>query len=235
MLRRVVTGIGRGFRETGQAIERMGARAQDNWIFQEKLCRHRSLMNLYDQRPKISSGVFVAPNASLIGSVEVKDCSSVWYGAVIRGDQSSVYVGGFSSVGDRTVVQSAAINPTGFSARTYIGDYVTIGQGCILRACTVDDNSVVGDGCIIQEGALVDRNAMLEAGSLLPSGARVPSGEVYGGSPASFVRKLSKEEITEFQMTAESTSALAAKHADEFLPYGEMYQLKEEMEAVKAK
>ena len=64
-------------------------------------------------------------------------------------------------------------------------------------------------------------------------GARVPSGEVYGGSPAAFIRKLSKEEITEFQMTAESTQVLAAKHADEFLPYGEMYQLKEEMVAAK--
>lgn len=151
------------------------------------------------------------------------------YGAVVRGDQSSIYIGGYSSIGDRTVVQSAAINPTGFSARTHIGDYVTIGQGCILRACTVDDNSVVGDGCIIQEGALVDRNAMLEPGSLLPSGARVPSGEVYGGRPASFVRKLSKEELTEFQETAEATAELAAKHADEFLPYGTLYQLKEEM------
>ena len=120
---------------------------------------------------------------------------------MVRGDQSSIEVGGFSSIGDRTVIQSAAINPTGFSARTYIGDYVTIGQGCILRACTVDDNSVVGDGCIIQEGALVDRNAMLEAGSVLPSGARVPSGEVYAGNPATFVRKLSKEELTEFQVS----------------------------------
>jgi carbonic anhydrase/acetyltransferase-like protein (isoleucine patch superfamily) len=154
---------------------------------------------------------------------------------VVRGDQSSIYIGGYSSVGDRTVIQSAAINPTGFSARTYIGDYVTIGQGCILRACTVDDNSVVGDGCIIQEGALVDRNAMLEAGSLLPSGARVPSGEVYGGSPATFVRKLSKAELTEFQMTAEETYVLATQHADEFLPYGTEYQLKETMEAAKAK
>lgn len=63
----------------------------------------------------------------------------------------------------------------------------------------------------------------------------MPSGEVYGGSPAAFVRKLSKEELTEFQMTAEATSVLAAKHADEFLPYGTLYQLKEEMEAVKAK
>ena len=108
---------------------------------------------------------------------------------MIRGDQSPINVGGFSSIGDRSVVQSSAINPTGFSARTYIGDYVTIGQGCILRACTVDDNSVVGDGCILQEGSLVDRGAMLEAGSLLPSGARVPSGEVYGGSPAVYIRK----------------------------------------------
>jgi hypothetical protein len=103
--RRIVTGVGRGFRETGQALERMGARAQDNWLFQEKLCRHRALMNLYDQRPKLSAGVFVAPNASVIGSVEIKDCSSVWYGAVVRGDQSSIHIGGFSSIGDRTVIQ----------------------------------------------------------------------------------------------------------------------------------
>ena len=76
---RVVVGVGRGFRETGQALERMGSRAQDNWIFAEKICRHRALMNLYDQRPKLSGGVFVAPNASVIGSVEIKDMSSVWY------------------------------------------------------------------------------------------------------------------------------------------------------------
>ena len=148
---------------------------------------------------------------------------------MIRADQSSIHVGGFCSIGDRTVIQSAAINPTGFSARTFIGDYVTIGQGCILRACTVEDNSVVGDGCILQEGSLVDRDAMLEPGSLLPSGARVPSGEVYGGSPAAFVRKLSKDELAEFRVTAEATCALATKHADEFLPYGTLYQLKDEM------
>ena len=154
---------------------------------------------------------------------------------MVRADQSSVYVGGYSSIGDRTVVQSSAINPTGFSPRTYIGDFVTIGQGCILRACTVDDNSVVGDGCILQEGSLVDRGAVLEPGSLLPTGARVPAGEVYGGNPASFVRKVSKEETTEMRIAAEATNALARQHADEFLPYGEMYQLKEQMIAAKGK
>ncbi|KAL3923866.1 MAG: hypothetical protein SGPRY_004089 [Prymnesium sp.] len=231
MLRRIVVGIGRGFRETGQAIDRMGCRAQDNWLFAERICRHRAIMNLFDQRPKLGSSVFVAPNASVIGSVDVNDYASIWYGSVIRGDQSNVYIGAYASIGDRTTIQSAAINPTGFSARTYVGDYVTVGQGCILRACTVDDFSVIGDGCIIQEGALVDRSAMLEPGSLLPTGARVPPGEVYGGSPATFKRKLHKEEIDEFKETAEQTAALGAKHADEFLPYGTLYQLREEMAA----
>ena len=78
MLRQLVHKVGRGVRETGQALERMGARAQDNWIFQEKLCRHRALMNLFDQKPQLSAGVFVAPNASVIGSVELKDMASVW-------------------------------------------------------------------------------------------------------------------------------------------------------------
>ena len=71
----------------------------------------------------------------------------------------------------------------------------------------------------------------LEAGSLLPSGARVPSGEVYGGNPAVFIRKVQKAELTEIQMSAEATASLAAQHADEFLPYGEMYQLKEQLAA----
>ena len=76
--RRAVVAIGRGLRETGQAVERMGMRAQDNWIFQEKLCRHRAVMNLFDQRPKLGAEVFVAPNATLIGSVEVKESSTIW-------------------------------------------------------------------------------------------------------------------------------------------------------------
>ena len=65
--------------------------------------------------------------------------------------------------------------------------------------------------------------------AVLPSGARVPSGEVHGGNPAAFVRKLNKEELVEFEMHAMATTDLAAKHADEFLPYGEMFQLKAEL------
>ena len=70
--------LGKALRETGQAVERMGMRAQDNFSFAHPFCRHRAVMNLFDQRLKLSAGVFVAPNASVIGSVEMKDHASVW-------------------------------------------------------------------------------------------------------------------------------------------------------------
>ena len=78
MMRRAVVGVGRALRETGQAVERMGCRAQDNWIFQEKFSRHRAVMNLFDQRPDLGPQVFVAPSATIVGNVEVKPHTSVW-------------------------------------------------------------------------------------------------------------------------------------------------------------
>lgn len=78
LLRRVTVAVGRGLRETGQALDRMGMRAQDNFLFSEKLCRHRAVMNLFDQRPAIGAQVFVAPNATVVGNVEIKESSTVW-------------------------------------------------------------------------------------------------------------------------------------------------------------
>ena len=186
---------GKAMRETGQALDRMGMRGQDNWVFLEKICRHRSLMNLFDQRPLIHDNVFVAPNASVIGNVNVMDSASIWYGAVVRGDQSPIQIGGFTSIGDRSTILSIATNPTGFAARTFVGNWVTVGQNCVLKGCTVDDYATIGDGSVIQEGAYVESYGQLEAGSVLPVGARVPKGEVYGGNPAAFVRKVLKNDM----------------------------------------
>eukprot|EP00967_Tisochrysis_lutea_P054499 scaffold68160_cov26-Tisochrysis_lutea.AAC.1 len=77
-LKRVLYGVGKALRDTGQALERAGCRAQDNWLFQQKECRHRSLVNLFDQRPSLSPSVFVAPNAALVGNVTVRDEASIW-------------------------------------------------------------------------------------------------------------------------------------------------------------
>ena len=160
-MKRLSVLAGKALRETGQALDRMGMRGQDNWVFLEKICRHRSIMNLFDQRPVIHDNVFVAPNASVIGNVNVNDSANIWYGAVVRGDQSPIHIGGFTSIGDRSTVLSCAANPTGFAARTFVGNWVTVGQNCVLKGCTVDDYATIGDGSVIQEGAYVEVSGAL--------------------------------------------------------------------------
>jgi len=227
-MQRLALGLGKAMRETGQALDRMGMRGQDNWAFLEKICRHRPLMNLFDQRPLIHDNVFVAPNASVIGNVNVMDSASIWYGAVVRGDQSPIQIGGFTSIGDRSTILSIATNPTGFAARTFVGNWVTVGQNCVLKGCTIDDYANIGDGSVIQEGAYVESYGVLEAGSVLPVGARVPKGEVYGGNPAVFVRKVPKNDMDTGaqEKAADFNVDLAQRHGAEFLPYGTLYQNK---------
>ena len=103
-MQRIALMAGKAMRETGQALDRMGMRGQDNWVFLEKICRHRPLMNLFDQRPLIHDNVFVAPNATVIGNVNVMDSASIWYGAVVCGDQSPIQIGGFTSIGEPSVL-----------------------------------------------------------------------------------------------------------------------------------
>jgi len=227
MLGRAFFHAGRMLRETGQALDRLGLRAQNNLIFQEKLSRHRAVMQLYEKRPSMANDVFVAPSASVIGDVNIADASSVWYGAVVRGDVNPVLIGGHTNIQDRAVIHAASSSPTGFKATCTVGSWCSVGQGAILRACTVEDYCVVGAGSILLEGSLMEAKSVLEPGSVLPAGGRVPSGEVWGGNPVAFVRKLSKEEVADIEKRADGMVALAAEHQDQFLPYGTTYQLRE--------
>ena len=84
---------------------------------------------------------------------------------------------------------------TGLPAATVIGRYVTIGQGCLLRSTTVEDECIIGDKSILLEGSLVEHNSILAPGTVLPPGRLIPSGQLWGGNPARFVRDLSKDEV----------------------------------------
>lgn len=138
-------------------------------------------MNLYEKRPDMAADVFVAPSASVIGDVILNDGASVWYGAVVRADVNPVTIGGYTNIQDRAIVHAATSTPTGFKANCAIGSWCSIGQGAVLRACTVEDYCVVGAGSILLEGSLVEKQSILEPGSVLPAGARIPSGEVRAG------------------------------------------------------
>jgi hypothetical protein len=99
-MRYLTTGVGRAIRETGQALDRLGMRAQGDHSFKEKcktsnpadphlrpglVCRHRQVMHLFDKHPYLATDSWVAPNAAVIGDVQIGDKSSVWYGCVLRG------------------------------------------------------------------------------------------------------------------------------------------------------
>ncbi len=139
--------------------------------------------------PRLAPDAFVAPGATLIGDVELGAQASVWFGCVVRGDVQQVRIGARTNFQDGSIIH---VSREGLP--TLIGVEVTIGHGCIVHACTLEDRAFVGMGSVILDGAVVASEGMLGAGSLLSPGKRVGSRELWLGRPARFVRPVSDEE-----------------------------------------
>ncbi len=142
--------------------------------------------------PEIHPTAFVAPGASVMGDVVIGEDSNIWFGCVLRGDVDMIRIGKRSNIQDGTVIHLSNGTPT------IVGDDVTVGHGAILHGCVLEDRSFVGMGSTILDGAVVESGGMLGACALLTQNKRVPSGELWGGSPAKFLRKLRPEEIENF-------------------------------------
>lgn len=172
-------------------------------------------MNVYDKAPKVDKDAFVAPSASIIGNVNVGQSSSIWYGCVLRGDVNSISIGSGTNIQDNSLVHVAKSNLAGKVLPTIIGDNVTVGHSAVLHGCTVEDEAFVGMGATLLDGVHVEKNAMVAAGSLVRQNTRIPCGEVWGGNPAKFLRKLTKEEIAFIPESATNYANLAQVHASE--------------------
>ena len=120
--------------------------------------KHRMKLPLYDLEPKLEN-CFVAPNSTVVGEVRIRRWSSVWYNCVIRGDINRVDIHNFTSIGDNTVIHTAAALPTGMPAKVYIGRNCVIGRGCTLYSCHIEDDVTLGDKCVILEGARIEKGA----------------------------------------------------------------------------
>lgn len=138
-----------------------------------------------DIHPQLHDGVFVADTATVVGDVVIGEQSSVWYGAVLRGDTMPIRVGRRSNIQDLSVVHI-----TTDVAGTRIGDEVTVGHRVLLHACTIHDRVLVGMGAIVLDEAVVESDVVIGAGSLVPPRARLESGYLYLGSPVRRVRAL---------------------------------------------
>eukprot|EP00587_Corethron_hystrix_P007884 CAMPEP_0113305420 /NCGR_PEP_ID=MMETSP0010_2-20120614/5057_1 /TAXON_ID=216773 ORGANISM="Corethron hystrix, Strain 308" /NCGR_SAMPLE_ID=MMETSP0010_2 /ASSEMBLY_ACC=CAM_ASM_000155 /LENGTH=259 /DNA_ID=CAMNT_0000159841 /DNA_START=61 /DNA_END=840 /DNA_ORIENTATION=+ /assembly_acc=CAM_ASM_000155 len=218
----------RALKETGLALKYAGG--------QEIYATHRSIMLLYGtSKPYVPHDCFVAPSATVAGNVTCWDTSSVWYGAVVRGDRNSVKLGFKSSLGDRSVINTVTDLTTGLPAHCDIGHYVTVKPGAVLVSCTVDNHAIIGEGCVVLEGSLVESETILEPNTVVPANARIPSGQKWGGNPAAYIADLTEEEKALIVGTADEIALTAAEHLVEYLPYGNPYAHLEELEKEAAK
>lgn len=208
-------GLGSALRSFGQSIEAAG-RGLQGGIAREGLSRHQTLQAFAGKRPKLlGDDVFVAPSASVLGDVTIGPNSSVWYGAVVRGDVNSVRIGSKTNVQDNVTVHVAKHSISGQPAATVIGDSCTIGHGAVLHACTLEDGCLVGMGATLLDGVKVGKGSVVAAGAVVRPGTAVPAGEVWAGAPARFLRKAAPEEAAFIEESAANYAELAAMHADE--------------------
>lgn len=187
-------------------------------IEDEPYCRQRQQVVLGNRVPTTAPDTWLAPDAIIIGDVDLFDKVSIWSGAVLRGDLNSIRVSAFSSIGDRTIVHAARTSPTGLSAATVIGRHVVVGQCCVLRSTTIGNEAVIGDKCILLEGSVMEDQSVLAPGSVLSPGALVESGQLWAGVPARFVRDLTKDEKADIKPLAESIFPLVDQRIDAELP-----------------
>ncbi len=167
-----------------------------------------------DQFPRIGQRAWIDPAATVIGDVEIGDDASVWPGAVIRGDVNAIRIGARSNLQDACVVHVTHDGPHGPAGglATLIGEDVTIGHGAIIHACSIGDACLIGMGAIVLDGARVERNGYVGAGAVLTPGKVVGSGELWLGTPARCVRRLSEAEIAQLYYSAQHYLRLKDKY-----------------------
>lgn len=168
---------------------------------QERLARHLS------RTPQTADALFVAANATLNGDVVLGPQSSVFYGAVLRGDIHEIRVGEGTNIQDNAIVHLAD------DYGAYIGAWCTIGHAAIVHACTIGDECLIGMGATVLDGAKIGARSIVGANSLVPQRFECPPGSMVYGSPAKVVRALSEEEQRGLRKWAEKYVEVAKAHA----------------------
>ncbi len=139
--------------------------------------------------PRLYGALYLAPNATIVGDVEMGPDCSVWFGSVIRGDVNTIRIGAGTNVQDLSMLHVSYRR-----AGLVVGDDVTIGHSCVLHACTVGSRVLVGMGTIIMDNAVIEDDVLIGAGSLVTEGTRIPSGWLAMGRPCVAKRPLTDEE-----------------------------------------
>ncbi|WP_137921758.1 gamma carbonic anhydrase family protein [Hydrogenophaga sp. 2FB] len=155
--------------------------------------------------PRLADSAWVADSAQVMGNVVLGEGSSVWFGAVLRGDNDPITIGRGSNIQDGSVLHADIGFPT------TLGDNVTVGHQVMLHGCTIGDESLIGIGATVLNGARIGKNCLVGAGSLVTEGKEFPDGSMILGSPARVVKSLSPEQIEGLRRSARSYIANAER------------------------
>ncbi len=139
------------------------------------------------KRPVLDSKTFVAEGAKIIGSVAMKEFSSVWFNTVLRGDINRIEIGSYSNIQDNSVLHVADNYPL------IIGNYVTVGHNAVLHGCVVQNHCLVGMGAVILTGAVIGEGSIIAAGALVKENQKIPPHSLVVGLPAKVVKKIPDE------------------------------------------
>jgi carbonic anhydrase/acetyltransferase-like protein (isoleucine patch superfamily) len=150
---------------------------------------------------------WIAPDASVVGNVKMGEGTSIWFGAVLRGDNEPITIGARSNIQDGSVLHS---DP---GAPLTVGEGVTVGHRVVLHGCTVGDNSLIGIGAVVLNRARIGKNSLVGAGALVTAGKAFPDGVLIVGSPARVVRELTPEQIEGLKRSAEHYVGNAGRFA----------------------
>ena len=168
------------------------------------------LYALGERRPDIAeTGTWVADNAVLVGAVRLHDHASVWFNAVLRGDNEWI------EIGERSNVQDGSVLHTDPGCPLTVGRNVTIGHKVMLHGCTIGDNTLIGIGSTVLNNAVIPENCVVGAHALITEGKRFEPGSLILGSPARTVRSLDDEAIAMIRQSADVYVANAERYRRE--------------------
>jgi len=174
------------------------------------------LLRYKDWFPKVKENVWVAPNSTVIGNVEIGKESSVWFGCVIRGDVHFIKIGDRTNIQDLTMIHVTHYTKPDMSDGypTIIGNDVTIGHKVMLHGCTIEDACLIGMNSTILDGAVIGKESIVGAGSLITGGKKFPPRSLILGSPAKVIRELSEDEVNELYRSAKRYVDFKNKYID---------------------
>lgn len=159
--------------------------------------------------PRIGNDVWIAPSAEVIGDVTVADEASIWFGAVIRADNTTI------SIGRRSNIQEGVLLHSDPGVPLTIGSGVTVGHHAILHGCTIGNNVLIGMGATVLNKAVIADNCLIGARALVTEGKTFPPGSLIVGSPAKVVRRLETQEIEAFRAGSDYCAGKARQfHAE---------------------